>query len=124
MGHGRLDQGLAGGEVVQHRPARQARGVGDHRIGRGVIADLGDQTHRLVENPRPGLQRLGRILGEAGGVHDPDLVQSDVALQQPAAAKLCLVRQVLSDGEICGRWCGAAPRREPRPFHESDMQSA
>ena len=74
MGHGGLDQGLAGREMIEHRPARQARRFGDHRIGGGVIADPGDQPHGAIKNPRPRLQRFRGVLGKAGSVHAPDLV--------------------------------------------------
>ncbi len=71
---GVLHQGLARGEVVQHRSPRQAGGLGDHGVAGAVIADLGEQPHCRVQDPLPRSARLGRILAGAFG-HAGDMVR-------------------------------------------------
>lgn len=135
VGHGGLDQGLAGREVIEHRPARQAGGVGDHRVGGGVVADLGEQAHRLVQNPRAGLLGFRRVLGEAGGVHAGDLVAAMLhrnrlaALEQPQAAKGIAYRSRIltitsklrvsraEPGRSAGSAAGPAGGSAGAPFH-------
>ena len=56
-----IDQAGAVGEVVQHGAARQSRGLGDHRVGRGGVAPLHQEAHGGVDDVGAGAARLGAV---------------------------------------------------------------
>jgi hypothetical protein len=58
----RVEQVLAAGEMVEHRPARDPRRLGDHCVGGALIAGHREEPRRRLQDPRTGAARLRRVL--------------------------------------------------------------
>ena len=66
IGHGRLDQAFAVGEVIEHGAPGKTGGLGDPGVAGAGVSDFGEQLHGDIKNARARPAALGRVGDDSG----------------------------------------------------------